>query len=197
MSKEQIDAVVLAAGRSSRCSRYKLALSLGDKAVIERSIEGMYSLVQRIIVVVGFYQEAVRRLLAPYARVEFAPREDLGEDMFGSVRVGVARVRAGRFFLQPADIPLVGQAVYERLLATEADVAIPIYAGRKGHPLLLSSEIIPDILAAPPESTLRDVLAGRKAALVPVEDEGILLDIDTLEDYQKLLNRFRARTGGG
>jgi len=50
---QQVEGVVLAAGLSSRSGEYNMALPLSNKAVIEKSIEGMYELVSRVLVVVG------------------------------------------------------------------------------------------------------------------------------------------------
>ncbi len=188
-----VEAVILAAGLSSRCPEYKLALPLGERSVIERTVEGLSPFVDRVIVVVGWREETVRALLAASAKVAFVATRGYEEDMFGSVRAGASAVRAARFFLQPADMPLVDAAVYSRLLATEADVAIPTYQGRKGHPVLMRREVVDDILGAPSGATLRDVLSARGFALVAVEDEGILLDIDTMADYEDILARFMAR----
>jgi len=186
---DEVEGVILAAGLSSRSGHYKMALPLGNKTVIERSIEGMYDLVSRIIVVVGWQAQVVQRLLAPYAKVECVLNEAYAEGMFCSIKRGVSRVRASRFFLQPGDIPLVSQAVYQQLLTIHQDVVIPTCGGRKGHPLLLSSGLIPAILAQPPGATLRDVVARNSFTLLPVDDEAILWDLDTAQDYEALLQR--------
>jgi molybdenum cofactor cytidylyltransferase len=191
---DEVEGVILAAGLSSRSSPYnKMALPLGDKTVIERSLEGMYDLVSRIIVVVGWQAVVLQNLLTPYAKVECVLNEAYPEGMFGSVKRGVAHVRAPRFFLQPGDIPLVGRAVYQRLLTIHQDVVIPTYAGRRGHPLLLSNSLVPKILAQPPGTTLRDVLAHSSFTLLPVDDEAILWDLDTAQDYEFLLQKHKER----
>jgi molybdenum cofactor cytidylyltransferase len=61
---------------------------------------------------------------------------------------------------------------------------IPQYRGKKGHPLLLSDEMRVRILDADRSKTLRDVLAGAPTVIVPVDQTGILHDIDTPEDYR-------------
>src|SRR4030042_6700882 len=127
------EAIVLAAGLSRRSGRYKMALPLGESTVIERSIAGMYDLVDRIIVVIGWQAEVVQRLLAPYGKVECVFTEEFGEGMFSSVRAGVAHVSGRRFFLQPGDIPLVRESTYAQLLENEGDVIVPTYGGRTGE----------------------------------------------------------------
>ena len=188
------DGVILAAGLSTRSGRYKMALPLGDKSVIERAVEGMVDAVERVLVVVGWQADRVRELLAPcpqgpYPQVEIVPNPSFRDGMFGSVKVGIAQVRAPCFFLLPGDHPLVGPRVYQQLLAASGEIVVPTFHGRPGHPVRIDSALIPEILDYPASGTLRDFIRSKGFATLEVEDEGILLDVDTLEDYQALLLR--------
>jgi len=188
---QQVEGVVLAAGLSTRSGRHKMALPLGDKTVIEKSIEGMYQLVSRVLVVIGWQSERMRSLLAVYPKVECVPNHDFRTGMFSSVKVGMAHVRAPRVFLLPGDHPLIGTEVYIQMLAVTEDIVIPTFRGRRGHPVLFSSHLIPEILRYPNGATLRDYILARGHTKLEVEDEGILIDIDTLEDYHHVLARYR------
>ena len=190
----QVEGVVLAAGLSSRSGQYKMTLPLGDKTVIEKSMEGMYELVSRILVVVGWNAERIRSLLGAYHKVEFVLNEDYRAGMFSSVKAGMAHVGAPRFFLLPGDHPLIGAEVYSRMLATTGDIVIPTFEGRKGHPVLFSSQLIPEILCYPNSATLRDYIRMKGHTEVEVEQEGILIDLDTPEDYRALLTRYRLKS---
>ena len=66
----ECEGVVLAAGLSTRMGQYKMTLPLANKTVLEKSIEGMYQVIRRILVVVGWEAERIRELLAPYDKVE-------------------------------------------------------------------------------------------------------------------------------
>jgi len=188
-----VEGVVLAAGLSRRSGRFKMTLPLGDKTVVEVTIDGMLPFVDRVIVVVGWQAERLRTLLAGRPDVDLAYNERYREGMFSSVRAGIARVRAGRFFLLPGDQPLVQAEVYTRLLLAEGAVAIPTYHGKKGHPVLLDSGLVPEILAQPAEGTLRDCIQAEDCTTVEVEDEGILIDLDTADDYAAIVDRYRAQ----
>ena len=189
--KTRVEGVILAAGLSTRSGRDKKALPLGGKAVIQRSVESMEDAVDHIWVVVGWQADQVRDLLAPYAKVEPVYNHAFRKGMLSSVKTGLAQVCAARCFLLPGDIALVSPAVYTLMLAAEGEIVIPTYAGRKGHPLLLSQSVIPEILALPDDDILRDYIQARGYATVGVQDEGILLDIDTPEDYQAIRARCR------
>ena len=61
---KECDGVVLAAGLSTRMGQHKMTLPLGGKTVIEKSVEGMYEVVRRVLVVVGWQAERIQELLA-------------------------------------------------------------------------------------------------------------------------------------
>jgi molybdenum cofactor cytidylyltransferase len=96
-------------------------------------------------------------------------------------------VSTERFFIALGDMPLVDRSVYEALLGFKyAPVVIPKFKGKKGHPLLLSKELIESIRKFDERSTLRDVLAMYPTLAVPVESRHILVDIDNSHDYKKI-----------
>jgi molybdenum cofactor cytidylyltransferase len=183
------EGVILAAGLSTRSGRYKMALSLGDKTVIQRSVESMYDAVDHIWTVVGWQAEHVRALLAPYSKVDCVFNVAFRDGMFSSIKTGLAHVSAPRAFLLPGDCALVHPDTYIQLLSVQADIVIPTYGGRKGHPVLFSHRVIPEILALPDEAILRDYVQAKGFATLEVEDNGVVLDLDTPEDYETLRAR--------
>ena len=186
-----IEGIILAAGLSTRSGRHKMTLPLGSKTVLERAIEGMSPFVDRVIVVLGWQAERLRALLAGRRDVSLVDNERFREGMFSSVRAGIAEVGAARFFLLPGDQPLVKPGVYTRLLSAECPIVIPTYQGKKGHPVLLASSLVPEILAQPAEATLRDYIQNKGYTTVEVSDDSILLDLYTADDYAAILRRFR------
>jgi molybdenum cofactor cytidylyltransferase len=188
-----VEGVVLAAGLSTRSGQFKMTLPLGPKTVLEHAIESMSPFVERVIVVTGWQAERLRALLAGRADVTLVHNERFREGMFSSVCAGVAQVRAGRFFLLPGDQPLVPAEVYARLLSVDGTVVLPTYGGKKGHPVLLDRSLVPEILAQPAGTTLRDVIHRAGYTAIEVGEEGILIDLDTAEDYAAILDRVRAQ----
>lgn len=163
-----------------------MALPLGDRTVIQRSVENMYDAVDRIWVVVGWQAEQVRALLAPYVKVECALNKDYRRGMFSSVKTGLARTSAARVFLQPGDCAFIAPKVYTQMLSVDATIVIPTYGGKKGHPVLFQGPAISEILALPDDGILRDYIQAKGFTSLEVEDDGILLDLDTPEDYRAL-----------
>lgn len=185
-----VEGIVLAAGESTRAGTFKMTLTIGEKTVVERSIEGMYEICSRIIVVGGHKIELLRKILANYQKVELILNENYAKGMFTSVKAGALNVRASRFFILPGDCPLVGRAVYEKMIATNAGIVIPSFEGRNGHPVMMQKSYIPALLNEPDESNLKSFIRRCGYKIVKVDDEGIIIDIDTIEDYYNIVKRY-------
>jgi molybdenum cofactor cytidylyltransferase len=189
-STKGIEGIVLAAGFSRRAGRFKMSLALGDRTVIQRAVESMLPFAQRIHVVVGWQADRIAQLLEGYDRVATVLNPEYPRGMFTSVQIGVMRIKAPRFFLLPGDMAMVSGRVYGALLAKQGAVVIPTFGKRRGHPVLISQALIPEIRDAPEGTTLRDVIRNHEAVLVEVDDQAILYDIDTPEDYEAALQRM-------
>jgi len=185
-----IEGVILAVGSSLRAGAFKPALMLGNKSMIERCVEGMSVVCERIIVVGGFEFERLRVLVDRFPKVESTENKSYESGMFTSVKAALSRTRGDRCFLLPADVPLVPPQVYHQLLTATADVVVPSFRGRNGHPVLLSKAVLPRILCEPDNSSLQSVLRSIGFYTMEVDAEEILIDVDTPEDYERIRRRF-------
>jgi molybdenum cofactor cytidylyltransferase len=181
-----VEGVILAAGRSSRAGTFKMEAMLAGKPLLLWSLGSMAAVCARVIVVAGFAPEKVIGLLRGLPGTEVVVNENFAAGMLTSIQAGIARVRAERFFLLPGDMPLVPAAVYRKMLAVEAEIAVPVCRGRRGHPVLLAGGLIADLLAEPPDSSLARFIARRGAVTVDVGDPGIFADLDDRNDMKKL-----------
>ena len=178
-----VECVMLAAGRSTRMDGWKMTLPWGESTIVEHSLRAALDVCSRVVLVAGF-------------RAEVMNNERYEEGMFSSVQGGVRSIGNGSFFLALGDMPGVSGDIYRTLLGWDrrlvsifrgtAHAVIPKYRGKKGHPLLLSPEVKTRILDTDISRTLRDVMAEVPTVIVPVDDHGILHDIDTPADYQSL-----------
>ncbi len=184
-----VEGVILAAGASSRAGAFKPALPIGGRPMLERCIEGMRGVCGRIIVVGGHEIERLRGLVREVGGVECVENPAYRRGMFTSVKAGLAGVRGERCFILPVDIPLVPAGVYEKLLSVGAEIVIPSFRGKHGHPMCCSRSVIPRILQEPDGSSLREVARAIGFQAVAVDVEEILIDIDTPEDYERVLHR--------
>ncbi len=197
----RLAALILAAGRSSRAPGFKPLLPLGEATVVENTVGSLRRAgINDVTIVAGHRADellpAVTRLSA-----RCVVNKDYDAGMFSSVVAGVKALPADvdAFFLLPADMPLVSSRTI-RLLAraggrSGADVVYPVFQGQRGHPPLISTRLAPAILSWGGDGGLRSLLAKYEAGVcdVPVIDEGILLDIDTEDDYRLVVERHAHR----
>lgn len=183
-----VEGIILAAGLSSRAKTYKMTLKIGNKTVIERVIDNMLSVCAKITVVGGYKIEKLEPIVQKYENIELVFNENFMDGMFSSVKKGFCCVKEEAFFFTPGDYPLIDNRVYKQLLNNSGEIVIPTYEGTKGHPILIKSSLIKELLEEDKYSNLREFIASKSPALVPVHNEGILLDIDTINDYNRILN---------
>jgi molybdenum cofactor cytidylyltransferase len=78
--------------------------------------------------------------------------------------------------------------VIEAATATPDQIVIPSYQMRRGHPFYLPARLWPDLVALALDETLRTLLQKNQQHItyVNVENDSILRDIDTPDDYRAL-----------
>jgi len=199
-------AVVLAAGHADRMGSNKLTLPLGPGTVVGRVVATALAVCDSVIVVIGLHDQGTRtaveqaaRALDSEGRVEVAEGVPYDPGMFISVQAGLRRVTgADVVLIFPGDIPLIlpetAIALKDAVSAGEVDVAVPSCGGRRGHPVAISARCVPELLAMSERSTLRQFMTvhATTTKLVPVDDRGMLLDMDTPDEYGRVLECLRS-----
>jgi CTP:molybdopterin cytidylyltransferase MocA len=195
-------AVVLAAGHADRMGFNKLTLPLGSGTVVGRVIATALGACENVIVVVALHDLVTRTAVEVAAetsgaegRVQVAEGVPYDPGMFISVQAGLRRAEgADVVLIFPGDIPLIQPetaiAVRDAVCAGgDADVAVPSCEGRRGHPVAVSACCVPELLAMSEHSTLRQFMSAHASTtkLVPVDDHGMLLDMDTPDEYDRVL----------
>lgn len=184
-------AIVLAAGMSTRMGTQKLLLPFDGKTIVEKVVENILnSGIENILVVLGANRIEIDEVL------EFWPvrtiwNENFREGMHTSVISGVkslpADAKAVMFFL--GDQPFIPVNVSAKVVAAWKDsgkgIVIPLFNGKRGHPPLYDLKFRKEILNLDPSVGLRSVALKFQDEILEVETgcPGILKDIDTQEDY--------------
>ncbi|WHY15932.1 nucleotidyltransferase family protein [Peribacillus frigoritolerans] len=190
-----MEAIVLAAGYSSRANAFKMTLPMGQMSVLEQTISKFEGICSRVIVVAGFQAEIIQEEIVKIIsentysfQIKFVYNENFNQGMFHSIQKGCNEVNAPTFFITPGDCPLVKKETVQLLAKHKGNVVIPSFDYKGGHPIKLSSEVKQKILETNPESNLRVVLDGYEKQYMNVDDAGVLMDVDTPEDYQKAID---------
>jgi molybdenum cofactor cytidylyltransferase len=198
MTGSHCAAIILAGGLSSRMKRLKPLLSLGKSTIIDHVISSFLSTGMEVMVVVGYQGEEIKAGIR-HKKVMVVSNPDYEKGMFTSVQAGVRQLKPGNkaFFIHPADIPLVKKTTIEAMAKAYTNnpgkIIYPVFRRKRGHPVLIAGGIAPDITKNQEENNLKDILVEHEklAIEIQVDDEFILFDVDTPEDYQQLLEYTR------
>lgn len=198
-----IPAIVLAAGLSRRMGRFKPLLPIDGRPMVAHVVEMLVrsGVVAPVIVVTGHNSERVGSAVAGggHVTVVHNDRYEAG-GMASSVQAGVRALPAGAagFLIVLGDQPAVRPETVARLVAAwqtgAASIAVPVYHTRRGHPIVLSSRCAAEVLELADGQTLKAVVTRHEGdrVEVPVDDSGVVVDVDTPEDYERLLKDWLA-----
>ncbi len=195
-----IGAIVLAAGLSSRMGQPKVLLPWADeKTIIEHIVDQLIrARIDHISVITGHFANEVKAQLAPYdVHVVYNRAYRTGE-MLSSIKTGLrtmpSEIAASLIVLgdQPRLNARVLNDIQSHYAEQGADLLMPSYQMRRGHPILIGRRYWHEILMLNDKHTLRDFIGKHEDDIhyVPVESDSILRDVDTPQDYAD--ERWRA-----
>ena len=182
-----VTGMILAGGCSTRAKTNKLLLQVDEKPLILHTIDSMKPFVDHLIVVTGKYDQELR----PYLKdVEVIYNKDYELGMFSSVLAGIKNVDSDVIIL-PGDMMNISPNTFKSLLNNKGTITIPTYKGQNGHPLFLNKKMCELLKKEDINSNLKLFVNKNSKSInyVEVNDPFIKFDIDTMKDYQTLLNR--------
>jgi molybdenum cofactor cytidylyltransferase len=190
----RIAAVILAAGMSSRMGGAKQLLRLGEHTLLEHVLKNVRtSGVGDIVLVLGHTAETIRKSIDT-KNLNIVVNDAYREGMGSSLRTGVSALPAeiDAAFIVLADQPFVQpgtlRLLMDRYRESNAQIVIPMYKGFRGNPVLLDRSVFPEVMALTGDIGCRAIFGNHLEGIVkvPVEDLGILLDVDSQEDFDRL-----------
>ena len=187
--------IVLAAGKGSRFlgADHKLAQSLDGVTVLGNTLKhAIASHLQVVVVTTEGLAAIARRSVAARDVIVLPEVGSPGQDALGmgySISVGVsARPDASGWLILPGDMPQVQpitmQAVARQL--AHHPVVYAQYKGRRGHPVGFSVELYSELVALSGDEGARRLTARYPALGLEVDDPGVLVDVDTLADLDRV-----------
>ena len=160
--------------------------------------------VDDVVVVVGHEADAiVSSFSASGLPARFVVNHDYDRGQWSSLVAGlgvVDRPGVSATLMTLVDVPLVTADTVRAVLAcyrrTHAPVVRPTAGSRHGHPLLVDRSLFAELRAADPAEGAKPVIRAHASAAgdIAIADEGAFRDIDTEEDYLRMISD---RTSGG
>jgi len=175
-------------------------LLIGNKTVLRRTLEHFEHICNRIVVVGGYridlIQEQMKKIRLDNTTIEVVYNERFDEGMFSSVQKGCRALKEDTFFLTPGDFPLIKKSTIHALAMCPDEVVRPRYQNHNGHPIKLGSKVKQAIIHGDEKDNLRNILHKFNKTTIDVDDPGILMDLDTPDDYiriNKRIHHFNSR----
>ena len=191
-------AIILAAGESRRMGFPKMLLLFNGITMLENVIGNIKgSVVDHTLVVLGAEKEALTELVSK-SSVKYCFNDNYKQGMLSSVKCGFRNLppdfEAVLVFQgdQPFISPKVINRVIEGYRSSGKGIVIPVYNGKRGHPLLVDQKYREEIERLDDKEGLRSLSHKFSEDVLEVETDepGILKDFDTYDEYKKELNQI-------
>jgi molybdenum cofactor cytidylyltransferase len=186
--------VLLAAGQSSRFGHNKLLHPLIDNIpMLLLSAEKLSRILPGSIVVINSELISLRSQLESLGLnvvVNDQAEQGMGSSIACAIRASESiNSDAGGWLIMLADMPYIETRTIEMLarqLEQGANLVAPIYRQQRGHPVGFSRLYKNELLGLNQDTGARDILKKhhRELSLLPVDDEGVLIDIDRPADIR-------------
>jgi|SRR5713226_1768928 len=195
-----IVAVVLSAGESSRMGSPKALLSVGEKTFIEQIVSSLKKTkVGQIVVVLGHNADRLKPKIEPLL-VTLVLNPDYSKGQLSSLGAAIRSLQTDSaqvdgVLVHLVDHPFIDSALVDKMIdrffESKRLIVIPTYKGKRGHPVLLSSALFPELLAAPLDQGAKVVVRAHpdETLELETEDQGVVIDVDTPEEYRQYVGR--------
>ena len=193
-----LSGIILSAGESRRMGgRVKALLDLNGKTFVENIIENMSDIsLGELILVLGAHSDEIRERVKGY-NIRIVINDSWKMGQIESLRAGIRDLSSeseGVMFTL-VDHPMVTLSTYNKLVdiwsGDKSSIVLPSYNMRKGHPAIFPRFLFDAVLSREFPGGARDILKENREIIrfVTVDDPGIVKDVDTMEDYNRLKTR--------
>jgi len=191
-------AIILAAGESRRMGRPKALLACQGTTFLGHLLRvTAHPAISVRRVVLGAAADEIRRAtgVAPEAVVM---NPDWQKGQLSSLQAGLRSLPEGGtdgVLVCPVDQPLISALLVDRLIkafrAQQRDIVMPTYQGHRGHPVIFSSKLYPELFAAPVDVGARAVVWAHQAELfeLPTEEEGVVMNLNDPETLARIAGK--------
>jgi molybdenum cofactor cytidylyltransferase len=191
-----IGVVILAAGQSSRLGKPKQLLTLNGLTLLEKAASAALDLNSSpVLVVLGAYADDIKSNVQLQG-VDIVVNEGWDEGMASSLRMGIEymqqnHVNVDAILFLVCDQPYLHSALLKDLIALQKEKDLPIaassYGGKIGTPALFHQSTFSSLMLLKGDTGARKLLDERMNDVAVLHFEKGVYDIDTVEDYEQLL----------
>ena len=187
-------AVILSGGASQRMGSPKALLPFQGRPFLEHLLDvTRHPKIGVRRVVLGVHAEPIAKAIHLPAD-EVVINADWEKGQLSSIQAALKSLPddLDGMLLCLVDHPLISANLVGDLIAafysSNAPIVLPIFEGRRGHPVIFSSKVFPELLAAPLDVGARAVVWAHRAQLYqfPTNEEGCVLNLNDPETFVRV-----------
>ncbi|MBV6625846.1 MAG: nucleotidyltransferase family protein [Rivularia sp. (in: Bacteria)] len=194
---KNVSLIILAAGKASRMGKPKQLLTYQGSNLISHAVKtGLNSICEHVVVVLGGYKEKIKPHInkLPVQIVE-NPHWETG--MSSSIRAGIVAINQNNpnldaVIIALADQPLISETVFNQLIhkyqETRNKIVASAYDDIIGVPALFNCALFPELMQLKGDKGAKALMREYQDELLTIEIPEAAIDIDTPDDYEKLLS---------
>ena len=189
--------MILAAGKSQRFGAPKVLQQFDGKPFLTRVLDSLLKTgIRENYLILGFNAKKMIPLLPEIENLNIVINKNFENGQFSSLQTGVSNFKAIYCGLliclidQPHIKSETFQNIGRKVVSNPEKIIIPVYNNRGGHPVFVPGSLFPEIVKNSSEKSLRDVFSNHQDLIlrIDIKDPGILEDIDTPADLNRLEN---------
>ena len=198
---KNIGLIILAAGKASRMGKPKQLLTYQGSSLISHAVKiGWNSICKPVIVVLGAYKEQIKPQIDKFP-VQIVENSDWETGMSSSIRAGINAINQSDSNLDAviialADQPLISEAVFNQLIekyretrnTTRNKIIASAYDDIVGVPALFDKTLFSKLMNIEGDRGAKALMRKYRDEVLTIPIPEAAIDIDTQDDYQKLLN---------
>jgi molybdenum cofactor cytidylyltransferase len=195
MTTPHIALIILAAGDSSRMCLPKQLLPYRRKSMLQHTVdEAVASKAHSVYTVLGANADQITTKLRSL-RTQIITNPDWKEGMSSSIRAGIAALpdEVDGAIVSLCDQPMIRSTVFDELIATfhasQKSIVACEYGETRGVPALFAKSLFPDLMSLRGHQGAKTIILRDASVVTTIPFEGGQVDIDTPEDYRKLIER--------
>lgn len=176
---------------ASKCAAYPMkkigSISLIQRVVLTYKKAGIWP----IVVVTGFEEPEIKSNLMGDDAIFIINKDYENPPLIDSYKIGLKYLegKCKRVILTPVNVPMFSYKTVKTMIETKGEIVIPSYNMHAGHPVLIDSVHIPEILSYDGENGLNGGIdsLGVDITWLNVHDRGVICSVHDENELNGLL----------